>query len=305
MPAELQRRAAGTREALRIVGQEIAKARAALKGRSLSDSSIHRARRSIKKARAVWRLLRAALPRAIYRPTNTQLRDADRPLGAARDAKILIVALDRVLKMGRGPAAAHPVQRFRRTLMQNGNAIKRDVLLRVSGVKLARRALTTAYQRVRSAPVGRRNWSVLGKGLKRVYRHGRRLQRKVQFDRRAACLHAWRKQVKYLRHQLTVLKPLWRGPIGKFAHEADRLSECLGEDHDLVVLRAQVLANRDTFSTALQRTQILAAIDRSRADLQRTAIMLGALIYEEKPTQFAARFGDYWREWRRARRRGG
>jgi hypothetical protein len=33
--------------------------------------------------------------------------------------------------------------------------------------------------------------------------------------------------------------------------------------------------------------------------------MLGALIYEEKPTQFAARFGDYWREWRRARHRGG
>jgi hypothetical protein len=89
------------------------------------------------------------------------------------------------------------------------------------------------------------------------------------------------------------------------ADEADRLSECLGDDHDLVVLRAQVLANRDTFATALHQTKILAAIDRSRDDLQQTAIMLGALIYEEKPAQFGARFEDYWREWHRSRRRGG
>jgi CHAD domain-containing protein len=305
MPCKLQRRAAGTREARRIVGQDIAKARAALKSRRLSDSSIHRARKSIKKARAMWRLLREVLPSATYRQMNMQLRAAGRPLGAARDAKILIVALDRVLEMGRGPAAAHPLQRFRRMLMQNGNAIKRDALMRANGVKLARRALTTAYQQVKSVPVGGRNRSVLGKGLRQVYRHGRRLQRKVQSDRRAECLHEWRKQVQYLRHQLTVLKPLWRGPIGKLADEADRLSECLGDDHDLVVLRAQVLANRDAFPTALDQTRILAAIDRSRDDLQQTAIMLGALIYEEKPAQFGARFADYWREWHRSRRRGG
>jgi CHAD domain-containing protein len=305
MPGKLQRRAAGTREARRIVGQDIAEARAALRNRRLSDSSIHRARQSIKKARAVWRLLRAALPSTTYRQLNLQLRDAGRPLGAARDAKILIVALDRVVKIGRDPAAAHPLQRFRRLLVQNGNAIKRDFLMRAAGVKLARRALTTAYQKVKSVPVGRRNWSVLGKGLRRVYRHGRRLQRKVQSDRRAECLHEWRKQVKYLRHQLTVLKPLWKGPIGKLAHEADRLSECLGDDHDLVVLRAQVLAHNDTIPTALHQIKILAAIDRAREQLQQTAIILGALIYEEKPAQFGARFGDYWRAWHRSRRRGG
>jgi CHAD domain-containing protein len=151
MPGTLQRHAAGTREARRIVGQDIAKARAALKSRRLSDSSIHRARKSIKKARAVWRLLREALPSATYRQMNMQLRDAGRPLGAARDAKILIVALDS-LKMGCGPAAAHHLQRFRRLLIQNGNAIKRDVLMSATGVKLARRALTTAYQQVKRVP---------------------------------------------------------------------------------------------------------------------------------------------------------
>ena len=43
---------------------------------------------------------------------------------------------------------------------------------------------------------------------------------------------------------------------------------------------------------------ILPLIDRRRAELQRDAFALGQSIYGERPRDFVARLGAYWRAWR-------
>jgi CHAD domain-containing protein len=298
MTAKLQGRDAGTLEARRIVCTHIAKALAVLKGGRPADSAIHEARRSIKRARAVWRLLQPALPRASYHHANARLRDAGQPLSAARDAKILIVALDGLLKAADGAAAASA---FRHGLVQDERAIKQAVMREPGGIALSRQALRRAYQYIKECSVGKRGWTVLGKGLQRVYGRGRRLYHRAQAQRRAEDLHEWRQQVKYLHHELAVLKPLWKGPIGKLAGEASELSERLGDDHDLAVLRTRVLGQQDEFASPAQQTRIVALIDHRRAELQDRAFMLGARIYEERPGDFCARFGGYWHEWRHSR----
>jgi CHAD domain-containing protein len=302
MATKLQGREAGTREAWRIVYQEIAKARVAINGKRPSDTAIHGARKSIKKARALWRLLQRALPAANYRQTNTCLRDAGRPLGTARDAKILVAALDRVLKEDGRLASARAVKAFRRGLIQNANSVKRTVKLEQKGIALSRRALRRAYQQTKDFSIGKRGWSILGHGLQGTYARGRRSYHKARSDRDMRHLHEWRKQVKYLHHQFGALKPLWRGPIGKLGDATGELSELLGDDHDLAVLRARVAAQREEFSSSNQQARILAVIDRRRRDLENSAFVLGARVYEEKPVDFAARFGGYWHEWRRAQR---
>jgi CHAD domain-containing protein len=301
MAAKLQGREAGTLEARRIVCKEILKARVALGGKRPSDSAIHCARKSIKKARALWRLLRHALPVATYRQANARLRDAGRPLGAARDAKVLVVALDKIFKARAGLAGAIALKTFRHGLIQNGSAIKHAVMLGPTGITLSRRALRSAYQRIKDYSMGKRGWSVLGKGLRRTYARGRRMYRKARVDRRAEHLHEWRKQVTYLHHQFAALKLLLPGPIGELASATGELSERLGDDHDLAVLCARVLAQRGAFHSAPQQRRIIAAIERERAHLQNTAVMLGARIYEETPADFIARFGGYWHEWQRTK----
>jgi CHAD domain-containing protein len=299
--AKLQGRAAGTLEARRIVCKEILKAQGALGGKRLTDSAIHGARKSIKRARAVWRLLRHAFPAATYRQANARLRDAGRPLGAARDAKILVVALDKVFKGRGGLAEASALKTLRHGLIQNGSAIKHAVMLEPAGITLSRRALRSTYQRIKDCPIGERGWSVLGKGLRRTYARGRRMYHKARADRHAEHLHEWRKQVKYLHHQFAALKPLWPGPIGELASATGELSERLGDDHDLFVLCTRILAQSGAFDSAAQQGRMIAAIERERADLQNTAFMFAARIYEEKPADFIARFGGYWYEWRRTK----
>jgi CHAD domain-containing protein len=299
--AKLQGREAGTLEARRIVSREILKARTALGGKKPSDSAIHDARKSITKARAVWRLLRRALPAAAYRQANTRLRDAGRPLGAARDAKILVVALDKLFKGRSGLAGTSAIKEFRHGLVQNGSAIKHAVMLEPTGIMLSRRALRSTDQRVKDCSIDKHGWSVLGKGLRRTYARGRRSYHKALADRRVERLHEWRKQVKYLHHQFSTLKPLWRAPIGELASATGTLSKRLGDDHDLAVLCRRILAQTGAFHSAAQQARLIAAIERERAYLQNAAFMLGARIYGEKPADFIARFGGYWHEWRRTK----
>src|ERR1700691_4293974 len=102
MTAKLQGRRAGTLEVRKIVCEHIDEALTALARANPSDASIHKARKAIKKARALWRLLRRTLPKAAYRDASACLREAGRPLGAARDAKILVVAVDRLLAKAHG-----------------------------------------------------------------------------------------------------------------------------------------------------------------------------------------------------------
>jgi len=247
----------------------------------------------------VWRLLKPALPAATFREVNMRLRDAGRPLGAARDAKVLVVALDRAWRAGDGVASASVLKALRRGLVQHGKAVKRAVMLEPTGIALSREALRGAYRRVLDSSISKRGWSPLGKGLRRTYARGRRMYYRARSARRAQDLHEWRKRAKDLQQQLIVLKPLAPGPISKRASKAGNLAERLGDDHDLAVLRAQVLSRRGADFAPEQCAGVVVLIDRLRADLQSRALVLGARVYKEKPAEFAERFGKYWHAWRR------
>jgi hypothetical protein len=107
--------------------------------------------------------------------------------------------------------------------------------------------------------------------------------------------------MKYLWHQLQVLKALRPGAIGKLADRAHKLADHLGDDHDLSVLRTKVATMADAFPDAASRGALLALIDRYRARLQHKAFALGRRLYGKKPGVFATRFARYWRDWHRKR----
>jgi CHAD domain-containing protein len=241
------------------------------------------------------------LPEAAYRRTNSSLRDAGRPLGAVRDAKILIDAIDGLIGEVSGTATAGHLRTIRRTLAENGAETKRAVYTEPTGIALSRHTLQNVRQRIRNCSIAKHGWSTLGKGLSHAYRRGRRMYKKAHFKRRVQDLHEWRKQTKYLHHQLAVLKPLCKGPVGKLSAETAKLAEKLGADHDLAVLRTQICSSEAGIPPAAQ-AEIASLIEHERKRLQEAAFFLGARIYEEKPAHFSARFNRYWRQWRHSKR---
>ena len=116
-------------------------------------------------------------------------------------------------------------------------------------------------------------------GLRRVYRRGRAGYRRAYEDPSAENLHAWRKRVKDLRYGAELLRDTDPKTLKAARREALRLSELLGDDHDLAVLA----------ETARDCPSILGAIARRHARLQHEALTLGKKLYAPAPRRFARR----------------
>ncbi len=249
---------------------QLAAALHSLQGLSPSDADVHAARKCIKRARASLRLLREVLGRAVYQRENKALRDAGRPLSPARDAKILLDVLQSLAEQRAIDADA--TQSLRRALSRHRSELQRRALARHEIVAV-RRILRATDRRVRDWPFTGADESLLIRALRRVYRRGRDAMTAARENPNAQALHEWRKQVKYLWHELQLL-PAKQANAALRSDTAHKLADHLGNDHDLSVLHDYVLARRKLMSRAAART-LTAEIEKRRLALEKKAFTLG------------------------------
>jgi CHAD domain-containing protein len=292
--AELQPDEAGPSGVRRILQQWLAAADAALQKKRITDANIHDARKQLKKSRAALRLLRGGIGPIAYRRENTALRDAARPLGVARDSKVLVAALDDLVERYDLVARSLELDKFRRVLRQEQTSARQAITATL--VNKQRKVLREVKVHSQRWNMQADDWEIIGGGLRRIYRDGRKLM-KAASSRDSEDLHGWRKQVKYLRHQVQILEPAWPGPLKELAEQAHKLADHLGDDHDLAVLRSKITSHRDAFK-GQHYDALIAVLDRRRKRLQDKAFKLGARIFDEKPRRFVARIGQYWQLWR-------
>jgi CHAD domain-containing protein len=295
MAAELAQSEVGAKGVRRIMLKELKKALASLAVRRLTDEKVHDARKRIKKARAALRLLRAALSKSAYTRENTELRDVARPLSQVRDSKVLLDTLEKLNERFDQKCRGLALDGFRRALNRERQALRRQVLGRAAPLKSHVAMLRKARSRVKNWHVGKHDWSVIGRGLERSYDKGRRALSAAETDGTPECFHEWRKQVKYLRHQLEFLTPAWPEVLGELADQAHKLADELGDEHDLTLLRQKAQAYQDTLANDF--SVLLALIDRRRIELREKAVIRGRQLYEEKPTTFEMRLHGYWDNW--------
>src|SRR5262245_61916811 len=163
----------GTTEVQRLLRHHIGRALKTLQGEQpLPDAAVHNARKQLKKARADLRLLRTALGSQRYAYENTALRDAARPLTTVRDARVLLDTLDTLGAHSGAGAHALDLDPVRLVLREEYCAVRHRVLEEGQTLGLLEASLRAARARAKQWSLGGRGWSVLGVGLKRVYRQG-------------------------------------------------------------------------------------------------------------------------------------
>jgi len=257
-------------------------------GRRVGDESVHEARKALKRARAALRLLRPRLGARAYRRENHALRDAARPLSMLRDARVLLDTLEELAREA-PPHDRTALRRVAPELERHRENVRRRWLEKDDPWKDVEKELRAGRRRAAGWKLGGHGWAALGRGLEKTYRAGREAFEKASRAPTAGNLHEWRKQSKYLWHQLQFLEPARPRALRKLADRAHELSERLGKDHDLVVLRPR-----------LRRRDLMEHVDRARAQLREQAFALGARTYAETPPRFAKRIERYWRSWRRS-----
>jgi CHAD domain-containing protein len=261
------------------------------------DKAIHEARKSFKKLRAVVRLMRDEFGDELYARENITFRDAGRPLSDARDAKVLVDAFDSLLKHFQKELTAEPFAPLRQLLV-NRRALASQVLTEDTVQRVIAEMLA-ARERVSGWPLRHEGWDGLKPALRRVYAAGREAFEEAYRHPAFETFHDWRKRAKDLWYATELLGPIWPELMHPLADQIHDLSDYLGDDHDLAVLR-QTLQDDPGAAPHREAADALAGLaDARRLELQRAAKLLGDRIYADKPRAFMRRLEAYWDAWRR------
>ncbi len=238
------------------------------------DREVHDARKAFKRLRTVLRLAREDVGEHVRRRENVAFRDAGRTMSDARDARVLVDTLDDLVEPG-------AFERLRNELGSEATQAQEHV---DTAAILA--TVEDARGRVASWPSGDDPMAALAAGLKRIHRRGRRAYETAKDEPSAEHLHELRKRAKDLRYATQILRPVAPGRMRKLSRRAKRLSDVLGEDHDLATLHAASVRHPQALAPA-ERELLDRLIDHRRGDVRDEALRRARKLYAAKPRKLA------------------
>lgn len=246
-------------------------------------SIVHEARRRTKKLRGLLRLVRPGFPG--FDRENDALRDAAASLSHLRDREVRretlralakwrpVSLLERLLAGSTEPAAhddAAPLAAFRERMV--------EVRARAGQWALSRPGLET-----------------LEAGVRRTYRTARRRMRKARDLHEPTRFHDWRKSNKNYGFTIDLLRKAAPALLGDDVEVIDKLSNALGQHHDLVVLRITAAQGHLPLSGPEQLMELDALIGERLGELEAEAFELGRQVYAERPAALTRRIMSYWK----------
>ena len=257
------------------------------------DVAVHETRKNMKKIRAALRLVRYAISSKSYRKLNAAFRDISRKFATAREANVNLKTIGELNKEGDVPDVVNDVEnvllaQYRRSMKEIGD--RSEVIGR------AQDKLSNLKSVIDRLSFNQDETVLFYKGLKKVYKQGKKALSDAKRSPDGEHMHEWRKRVKYLWYHLRLLKNIWPTTMKGTIKSLDKLSDDLGEEHDLVDLK-QFLLEFDSLipESRLQIQALIERIDKKRAELQSEAWPVGEKLYIEKPKWFTRRIAGYYK----------
>jgi CHAD domain-containing protein len=293
MAFRLKRKKSVARDLSRVLTSELRKARdeiAAWSGEN-STSAVHGVRKHVKKIRAVLRLVQKDLSDD-YRTLDAPLKKIAHALSAMRDLDASIETLGAL--RGHYPRVVTPAI-FRgadRGLKARQRTARVD-LNRVPAV------MTRELERVKSSipsqirRVGKA--AAIRSGMSRGYKRARKAFGMVDARPEDALFHAWRRRVKDHWYQLRLLSGLSRGVRGR-VRRLKQLERWLGEEHNLVVLHAIIVAAPEHFGDAAATSVALGCIAKHQSMLRKRTVKEGDRLFAKTPSSFRHQIDAWWAE---------
>jgi len=270
------------KEFRRIGAEQIERARRQLAANADPATEVHNSRKCIKRVRALLRLGREGLGEAVFRAENARFRAIAAILAPARDNHVLVEAVTKLeadvdcdaTRSGLGSLKALLVKEP--TTEQSGHA-------RAGMIEEALTALDLAQRRFRRLNLAPDEVSILTAGLTRSYRRGIKSLDAAYADQGDEAFHQWRKSVQAHWRHMQLLQRTWPALIEARVAAARELSQILGEDHDLALVR-QRLESLAPGTLDLEATdRIGSMIAKRQQTLRAAAEPRGRMIYAEHP----------------------
>jgi len=257
------------------------------------DDAIHEARKSVKKVRAILRLMRGELG-GTYQIENRRLRDVAQRLSVYRDGTVMIETLDQLGGHHQDDRSARALAAIRRGLAENQRRQQRGprmtgAMRRAADALLAASARVGRWRLVMDGPVA------LAPGMETAYRRGRAGLAAARRHAQPEYCHEWRKRVKDHWYHLRLLENRWNAATRARERSLKELERWLGEHHNLEVLSARLAAEASADRKPKEVNVCRDLIVALQCELRRKALALGQRLYNEPPELFRKHLAQLWR----------
>lgn len=279
----------------RVVFEELESAYQLLSDpKSDRQEAVHESRKSFKKIRAALRLIRDGLDRDVYRRENKRFRNAGRKLAEVRDAAVRIQTLERLLKTFQDELAENVFSGIQEEIAKKSREIEQKAMEDDSAAEDVLNRIREAQSSAADWRIKNKDSSLLYKGLSRVHSRGRKALGRALKNPSPENLHEFRRQAKYLWYHLRLLRDAWPAVMDAWIGATHRLEDCLGENHDLDILRQFVGESLADGIGETETMTLFGLIGQQRERLRDEGLAIGRRVYREKSSRFAERVVSYW-----------
>lgn len=288
------------KEARRILLEQIERAESQLEAAGHAASvnpdgtrtGIHETRKALKRIRALLKLIRPGLAEEHYSQENARFRDIGRLLAASRDRAVLIETLH---KLGASDVALEaPVAALVRHFGEAGESDAAQGPGLAAQIETAAANLRAAKHAVRRIRLDPDSFAPIEQSLAAGFK------RAVEAEARSAetnddeLVHAWRKTVQQHWRHMALLQRAWPDYFLARVAIARRISQLLGDDHDLSLLAASLGKLPEGILPELQQQAVIDAALAGQRRLRAEARLLNALLFSGSSKAFARTIREIW-----------
>jgi CHAD domain-containing protein len=280
----------------RVFTEEIAGAVGQLADSKNRTQAVHEARKSIKKIRGLLRLVRTPLG-AKYRPEDRYFRQAGRRLSPIRDNAVILEVFD-ALAAKHDALDAAALSDIRGNLVRSRRETPRE---KQTSAQVAR-LLSDARAKPGAWRLEDLGFDTLSSQIVAVYKRGRRDAKRAQDRSGDEDFHNLRKRAKQHWYHLKLFEEFWDRDMKQRAGEVRDLESCLGDEHNLTILRERIAADVETTRDRRHAQHFIAWLDDRAQALRKRALEIGRPLYAAKPREFGDKLTKLYAEPRPSRK---
>lgn len=244
------------------------------------SEAIHEARKSLKKTRALLRLVQPYLG-PVYRQENDCLRQIGRELSEFRDAGAILDTLKDLRKKYADQLGGPEIDTAVRAILKRKQNLEDAGRLEETLPRLAD-TIEKVSHRAKKLGVAADGFGAIATGLRDRFRRGRKAMFRARVHPAPENYHEWRKRVKDHWYHARLLEISWTEMMKPYADQLNILQEWLGDDHNLTVVRDVLLGELNFREEDATMSKLLPVILQEQERLREQSFALGRRIYAEK-----------------------
>lgn len=291
----------------RIAAEQLANAVARLQGDSDPESGVHEARKSLKRTRALLRLVRPGLGETQFRKFNERLRDIARTLSAARDRDVVRAHLARLAQAKPSIAKAKPsiakaASRLS-TLLDDAPADGTGPSAPARNMAEALAEIDTVRDDLAGIELHPASFETIVAGLTKSHRSGcKALALALASPGDEEALHDLRKAAQAYWRQMILVQHAWPEVCLARAAAAKHVADLLGLDHDVSLLEGVLAGPEAQALTRAERGVLIGYCTARHAEMRGAVLQQAQLLFAERSERLGERMRYLWDISRKAAR---